>query len=38
MAQEHYYDVSVEWREGRNDTLISEVLETAIEVLSHSIR
>jgi peroxiredoxin-like protein len=32
MAQEHYYDVSVEWAEGRKGTMTSEVLETAIEV------
>jgi peroxiredoxin-like protein len=32
MAQEHYYDVSVEWAEGRKGTMTSEVLKTAIEV------
>jgi peroxiredoxin-like protein len=32
MTQEHYYDVSVEWVEGRKGTITSEVLKTAIEV------
>ena len=32
MAQEHYYDVSVEWEEGRKGTMTSEVLDSSIEV------
>ena len=32
MIQEHYYDVSVTWAEGRRGTMTSEVLPTAIEV------
>lgn len=32
MTQAHYYDVSVEWAQGRKGTMTSEVLETAIEV------
>ena len=32
MAQEHYYNVSVDWAEGRKGIMTSEVLETAIEV------
>lgn len=32
MAQEHYYDVSVEWEKGRKGTMTSEVLDSAIEV------
>ena len=32
MTQEHYYNVSVEWEEGRKGTMTSDVLETAIEV------
>ncbi len=32
MTQAHYYDVSVEWEQGRKGTMTSEVLETAIEV------
>lgn len=32
MAQEHYYDVSVDWAEGRKGTMKSEVLDTTIEV------
>ena len=32
MVQEHYYNVAVDWTEGRKGTMTSEVLETAIEV------
>ena len=32
MEQEHYYDVSVEWSEGRKGTMKSEVLNNSIEV------
>jgi peroxiredoxin-like protein len=32
MTQEHYYDVTVEWSEGRRGTVTSEVLKTVIEV------
>jgi peroxiredoxin-like protein len=32
MSKEHYYDVSVEWEEGRKGTMKSEVLESSIEV------
>ena len=32
MVQEHYYDVSVEWSEGRKGTMKSEVLDNSIEV------
>lgn len=32
MIKEHYYDVSVQWIEGRKGTMTSEVLTTAIEV------
>ncbi|MES2645774.1 MAG: OsmC family protein [Bacteroidota bacterium] len=32
MIQEHYYDVSVDWEEGRKGTMTSAVLDKAIEV------
>ena len=32
MAQDHYYDVTVNWADGRKGTMTSEVLETAIDV------
>ena len=32
MEQEHYYDVCVEWSEGRKGTMKSEVLNNSIEV------
>jgi len=32
MAQDHYYDVTVDWADGRKGTMTSEVLETAIDV------
>ena len=32
MAQEHYYDVSVEWKNGRTGEMTSEVLENEISV------
>jgi peroxiredoxin-like protein len=32
MAQEHFYDVSVQWTDNRKGTMTSEVLETQIEV------
>ena len=32
MAQEHYYDVSVQWTEDRKGILTSDVLEKEIEV------
>ena len=32
MIQEHYYDVSVEWSEGRKGTMRSEALINSIEV------
>jgi peroxiredoxin-like protein len=32
MTQEHYYDVSVDWLEGRKGTMTSGALQTVIEV------
>ena len=32
MPQDHYYDVTVNWADGRKGTMTSEVLETAIDV------
>ena len=32
MAEDHYYDVTVDWATGRKGTMTSEVLETAIDV------
>ncbi len=32
MAVEHYYNVSVEWTEDRKGTLVSDELETTVEV------
>ena len=32
MSKEHFYDVSVEWAEGRKGTMKSDVLESTIEV------
>ena len=32
MAQDHYYDVTVDWSDGRKGTMTSEELETAIDV------
>ena len=32
MAQDHYYDVTVDWADSRKGTMTSEVLETAIDV------
>ena len=32
MAQDHYYDVTVNWADGRKGTMTSEVLEKAIDV------
>ena len=32
MADDHYYDVTVDWATGRKGTMTSEVLETAIDV------
>ena len=32
MAQDHYYDVTVDWADGRKGTMTSEVLEKAIDV------
>ena len=32
MSQEHYYDVSVQWIDGRKGTMKSDVLDNTIEV------